>query len=310
MTTKLPNLIIAGVIKGGTTSLYSYLSNHPDICCSTVKETCYFHTYRYGKPNSRYQQSTNPFVQYQQFFAHCQDQAYIMEATPGYFEGGRALAGEIQKQLGERVKIIIVLREPINRLTSFFKFKKSMLELSEDLTFEQYIHQCESLPISEKVKQENNIYWGIDGGFYSNYLEEWFAVFGDSLKVLFFEHLASKPRMVLSDICTWLSIDESIFNSYVFSVENKTVGYKYKSLQKLALSVNAKAEQTFRANPKVKKILRAMYYSVNGASRREEISQSTTDYLKTVYAPYNKLLAKQLSSRGYIALPDWLVDVL
>ena len=45
---RLPNLVIAGVPKAGTTSLFNYLAQHPDICPSDVKETRYFEPLRYG----------------------------------------------------------------------------------------------------------------------------------------------------------------------------------------------------------------------------------------------------------------------
>lgn len=309
MTKKLPNLIIAGVVKGGTTSLFSYLSSHQEVCSSAVKETCYFHTYRYGQPDSRYRQSTNPFIQYQRYFSHCQNQKYIMEATPGYFEGGSTLAKEIKRQLGNDVKVIVILREPINRLISFFKFNKSMLELSKELSFDEYINNCQSLPISEKLKQENNKYWGIDGGFYSNYLEDWFEVFDDSLKVLFFEDFIDDTRITLEYICDWLNIDGSVFDSYDFGIENKTVGYKYKILQNIAIFLNSKSEIFFRANPQVKKNLRDFYYFINGAKRKEEISQNTIDYLQDIYAPYNRRLSEQLLYKGYKNLPEWLTNI-
>lgn len=40
---KCANLIIAGFGKAGTTSLFEYLSSHPDICGSAVKETKFFY---------------------------------------------------------------------------------------------------------------------------------------------------------------------------------------------------------------------------------------------------------------------------
>ena len=125
--TRLPNLVIAGVVKGGTTSIYSYLSRHQDICCSTVKETCYFSFFRYNHWDSRYSNTTEPFKQYQGYFSHCENQKYVMEATPGYFEGGSKLATAMKETLGDNIKVIIFLREPISRIRSFFKYKKASL---------------------------------------------------------------------------------------------------------------------------------------------------------------------------------------
>jgi Sulfotransferase domain len=298
---QLPNLIIAGVVKGGTTSLYSYLSRHPDICSSTVKETCYFSAFRYRKP-------VEPFEKYQQYFSHYEGQKYIMEATPGYFDGGIRVAKEIKKSLGDDVKIIAIFREPISRLLSFFKSKKSVMELENDLTFDQYLELCKAVPESERWQQENNIYWGIDGGFYANHLSEWFEVFGDSLKILFFDDLKNNPQLLLQNVCQWLDIDRSIFDSESLEVENQSINYKNKGLQQLALFLNHKAEKFWRSNPEIKIRLRKFYYTINGKPHQDEISDRTLEYLKSIYQPYNQRLADLLVSKGYTNLPQWLRD--
>ena len=305
---KLPNLVIAGVVKGGTTSVYSYLSLHPEICCSAVKETCYFLIYRYGQWDSRYQNSSNPQQQYCHYFAHCQGQKYILEATPGYFEGGRHLAGEIQKQLGDRVKILIIMRDPVDRFLSFFKYKKSMMEIDRSTSIGDYIQQCVELPLEEKVKQENDTYWGIEGGFYDNYLPDWFETFDQNVMVLFFDDLKSNPKSFLTNLCQWLEIDSSVYDTAQLGVENKSVGYKNKSLQQLALNINTRLESFWRSHPKLKTNLRNFYYSLNGSSYGEMVSDETLSYLQDIYAPYNKRLRDRLISRGYVNLPTWLSD--
>ncbi len=306
---KLPNLVIAGVVKSGTTSIYSYLSRHRDICPSSVKETCYFSYYRYGKWDKRYSEELEPYQQYLGYFSQCENQKYIMEATPGYFEGGGKLAREIQKTLGDNVKILIVLRDPIGRLFSFFKYKKSMLELDRQLTLAEYISKCQAMPIEQKIKEENDRYWGIDGGFYANYLPDWFDVFGDNLKIMFFDDLKQDPKLLLKDLCQWLEIDFSIYESSSFEVENKSRNYKSQALQKIALLVNNKAEKFWRANQGIKTALRNIYYAVNGQSHQETINEKTLDYLKSIYNPYNRKLAGQLAERGYTDLPSWLAEL-
>lgn len=303
---RLPNLAIAGVVKAGTTSVYSYLSLHPQICCSTVKETCYFSSYRYGQLDSRYKNSQAPFEQYQQYFQHCQQQKYVMEATPGYFEGGMKVARAIEQTLGDDVKIIIILREPVARLVSFFKYKKSMLELDKNLSLDEYIVKCEALTYEERIKQENDTYWGIEGGFYANYLEDWLTVFGDSLYVTFFEELKNEPQLFMSKLCAWLEIDDTVFESTNFGVENKSLDYKNKYLQQLALLINTKAEKFWRANLGIKIFLRNIYYKLNSTPHQAEISEQTLNYLQSLYQPYNQKLSAQLLAKNYTNLPQWL----
>ena len=121
MTNGLPDLVIAGVNKAGTTSLYSYLTGHPAVCGSSIKETCYFLPIRYGR-------EPEPLGTYREYFAACRAGQIAIEATPGYFYGGGALARALDAAV-PGVRVVIVLREPVSRLVSFFRFQQSMLHL-------------------------------------------------------------------------------------------------------------------------------------------------------------------------------------
>lgn len=306
---KLPNLAIAGVVKGGTTSVYSYLSLHPEICCSSVKETCYFSRYRYGQWDSRYRHALDPHQQYRRYFQHCQGQKYILEATPGYFEGGTRVAEAIWKTLGSEVKIIIVLRDPVDRFLSFFKYKKSMMEIDKSLSLAGYIQQCNELPFEEKVKQENDTYWGIEGGFYANYLPDWFEVFDKNIKVFFFDELKQNSRLLLENLCQWLEIDATIYRTAELVIENKSVGYKNRAIQQLALAVNTRLESFWRSHPKLKTNLRNFYYTLNGSSHGEAtMNPETRRYLNSVYRSSNQQLRQQLEEQGYTNLPAWIAE--
>ncbi|MEM6598411.1 MAG: sulfotransferase domain-containing protein [Cyanobacteria bacterium P01_D01_bin.36] len=306
--TRLPNLVIAGVVKGGTTSLYSYLSEHPDICASSVKETCYFSMYRYGQLDSRYRGADDPFEQFRQYFCSCDQQKYVMEATPGYFEGGASVANAIKQTLGDETKALIVLRNPVDRLMSFWKYKKSMLEIDADLTLAEYLDLCESMPHEERIKQENDRYWGIEGGYYANYLQDWIDVFGESVNVLFFDDLKQDSKAFLEETCNWLEIDDTFVNSLDFDIQNKSISYKSAGLQKLALFINTKAEKFWRANQGIKNVLRNFYYAFNGQPHQGGVDQQTIDRIQSIYRPYNDNLKRQLRSHGYTHLPAWLQE--
>jgi Sulfotransferase domain len=296
----LPNLVIAGVNKAATTSLYAYLATHPDICASPIKEVQYFLPLRYGK-------NLGNINEYAQQFKHCANQKYRLEATGGYFYGGLPVAQAIQAQL-DTPKVILLFREPISRLFSYFKFKKSTLELPENITFEAYIEQCLALPPAERVKRENNVYWGVEGGFYANYMEAWLETFNeDALKIIFFEDLKKDMRGVLVTLCQWLDLPYAQFvNSLVFSTENKSVHYKNRFVQKTALTINWYGEQFWRTHPQLKRTLRRIYYAINGQPHTEKIKPETKAMLDSLFQPYNQRLAQILKSQRGLSLPDWL----
>ncbi|MFO0793947.1 MAG: sulfotransferase domain-containing protein [Candidatus Brocadiaceae bacterium] len=293
-----PNLIIAGVTKGGTTSIFSYLSHHPDICTSSIKETCYFLPLRYGNEIA-------PISEYTKYFKHYKNEKYRVEATPGYFYGNKFIPQKIYETLG-KVKILIVLREPISRLFSFYKALKTRILISKDMTFDEYIEMCKNYMEPPKDRETDTIYRGVREGLYSNYFGEWYNYFGDSLKVTFFEYLQENPLLLMHDLCDWLEIDPSIYSTQQFTIENKSVLYKNKSMHKLGLYINKNLESLFRKLPKMKLVLRNIYYGVNESSMNERISREIHTLLESIYAPYNKILFNMLKENNQKNFPGWL----
>src|SRR3979409_1454286 len=106
------DVVIAGVNKAGTTSLFVSLATHPQIAPSAVKETRFFLPARYGQP-------VEPKAVYDEYFAGAEDARARLAATPSYFYGGGAVAESIDETL-PGARIIVVLREPVARAISFF----------------------------------------------------------------------------------------------------------------------------------------------------------------------------------------------
>jgi len=295
-----PNLIIAGTVKGGTTSLFTYLSKHPSIGISKVKETCFFLPVRYRK-------ETVKLSEYANFFnVSDKNKPYILEATPGYLEGGRDVAMSIKKVL-EEPKIVFVLRNPSARLQSFFHYHKSEINLPKDMKIEEYINLCQSMPFEERKRQENDPFWGVDGGFYIHYLIEWFDVFGkENIKVIFFEDLVSAPKDVMVSLSNWLKVDSNLFEDMNYTVENKTVSYRFKIAHKMALKANQIGEPILRKIPLVKRAVRSIYYFFNSGKTNKIISEETKEEISQFYSESNQQLANFLKLNGYNELPVWL----
>lgn len=196
----LPNLIIAGVNKAGTTSLYAYLAQHPDIGASAIKETCHFLPLRYGE-------AMPGLDAYREQFRQVTDKPVRFESTPGYFYGGRPLIDGLREALGDELRVVLIFREPVSRLVSFFNFKKSTLELPGDLSLGDYVERCRGMDDGALRERMNNPWFGLAGGKYADYLMPWVEVFGDRLKILFMDDLNSDPRGVLREVFTFTGID-------------------------------------------------------------------------------------------------------
>ncbi len=293
----LPNFIIAGVNKAGTTSLWTYLAGHPGVGPSAVKETCYWLPLRYpGEP-------LPPIETYHQQFLGHDDLPVRMESTPGYFFGGQPLAQAID-QACPGVKIAIVLREPVSRLLSFYKFKQSQLELPRDLSLKQYIDACRALSNDDLQRRDNNPYFGLAGGCYAQPLRAWQHVFGDRLRVLWFDDLKDNPKRVVASLCDWLDLDPAYADTLDTRIENQTTGYRFAGLQRLALSLNHAGETFWRKHPAVKRRLRAAYRALNGQTSTHQADDETLRGLRAYYAEQNAGLAELLPDPQHA--PDWV----
>lgn len=293
----LPNLVIAGVGKAGTTSLYWYLSQHPEVCVGQEKELRYFVAAGKGGP-------LPPIEGYARHFAHCGAARFRLEASPQYFHGGRAVAHAIRDTLPDP-RVIVMLRDPVERLWSTYRFMRSRLaDLPEELTFEDYVDRClEVRERAEPLTDANVRTWAIQGSFYVEHLDPWVETFGRDLRIVFSERLAAAPASVVGDLFGWLGIDRTVAERLSYTVENRTIAYRSAWLQKAALVLND--ERLLGSRRRLKEPLRRLYHRIN---RRpgEAMRPDTRRRLEELFAPANAALASRLGELGYDDLPGWL----
>lgn len=282
------NLIIGGVYKGGTTSLYTYLSMHPEICVSNKKETEYFH-----KKDPIYED-------YMNFFEHCNGEKILVEASPGYLFDDECILERIKSTLPNN-KIIFILRNPIDRFLSDIRHLIKTMNIDSNSTPYDYYLDCIK-DLSKDVFPNS-----LGQGLYINFLKKWYSVYPDNdIKILFFDDLSEDSNSVLFDICDWLKLDDSCYRNLKLGVENKSIGFKNESLQKWAYSIFNRYEGFFRKNYKIKVFLRNIYLLLN----KKDLDLDTTDELikelSQFYQKPNQELKSFLVSHGYKNLPNWL----
>jgi hypothetical protein len=296
----LPNLVIAGVAKAGTTSLFRYLAQHPDVCPSSVKEARYFTALRYGEPLA-------PVADYARLFASCRGEIYRMEATPGYFPGGRVVAQAIDELLpGSR--IVVSLRDPVQRCWSWYRFVKSTARIPEQMGFPAYLDRCAELHhAGVDHLRAHQPFWGLGGGCYDRWIDDWLEIFGERLRIEFFEDLVAQPQVVTEALCAWLGLDTDACGGFAYHVENRTVHYRHRGLQRLALALNRGGETFFSRHPALKRTLRGAYYGVNANPSTERLDAESRERLAAFYAGNNERLATSLAAAGRDRLPAWLL---
>ena len=126
MKSKLPNFLIVGAAKCGTSSLHNYLNQHPDIFMPTftdeglkVKEPRFLIK---EKVKERLPKGIWNYEDYKSLFDNVTNETAIGESTVLYLYYHNEAIKNIKKYLKEDVKIIIMLRNPIDRAYSAYSF--------------------------------------------------------------------------------------------------------------------------------------------------------------------------------------------
>lgn len=296
------NFIIAGVTKAGTTSLFTYLSAHPEICGSSVKEVNFFLPLRFMQP-------LQPMECYSKFFTHCPECSFKIEASPAYYYGAERVAKSIRKEL-PGTKVLIIFRNPVRRFISFFNFHQDGLRLPQDMTIREYFERCKALDSECFLTEENYLYFGLLSGRYEMYLDPWVEAFGDDIRVEFFENFVEDPRTFTKVLCRWLGVNEAFFDTYDFQIENKTRSCKNRLVHRFAQSANQYFEPFFRKNIVLKRYIRYLYFKINGTLQKKYVDDELIKDLEYYYAEHNSILARKLKSFGLnINFPGWLEEV-
>jgi hypothetical protein len=298
---RIANLVIAGVPKAGTGSLFAYLAQHPDVCGSDLKETGYFNFYSPW----RKQGPPPPLEEYAKHFAHYAGERYVLEATPTYCYGGREVVQALRTVLG-RPKVIITLRNPTDRLWSAYTFQHSVGNNAHIGSFEQYLDVVVQRRRDGVPLVPNDGMHGLHIGFYADYLGDWFDEFGDDLRVVFLEDTRRDPRAVTSALCQWLDIDPGIVADLDLDPRKVTTPPRSKRLATVARSLKRTGERLNVLPAGAQLRLRPLYARLNAGELNERFDPALRARVDEIYRESNKLTADLLIGRGYQHLPEWL----
>lgn len=294
----IANTIVIGVNKAGSTSIYRYLSGHPDVSLSKKKETCFF---LMSSPNE-----TLDAYDYSKFWDSSEKKTCYFEATPGYFYGGKVLIDEIRRVCGSP-KLILVLREPTARTISFYKFMKSQFYLDDGLSFNEYVRRCLSNEFKDKEVSGRLPYSAIERSCYDLFIDDWVNEFKDDLLITFFDELVTNPDGFLEKLCKHIGIGNPNYSCSNLPAENKTRSYDNKILHSIALKINNRLERFFMNFPLIKSLIMKIYLRINYSGNENEVPENEVDKLNDIFYSHNKILSKKL--KHYypdLVLPKWL----
>jgi hypothetical protein len=181
----LPNFLIIGAAKSGTTSLYHYLRQHPDIFMSPIKEPNYYTE----EDNLLDIPAIRSRTAYETLFAGAKGQRAIGEATVRYLN---AITGidRIHADL-PGVRLIASLRQPGDRAYSSYLNRFAIGRETQD---PEEALQPGSYPF------ETSRYYPRLRRYYDRFPRE-------QIKVILFDDLAANPQNVLRELFLFLDVD-------------------------------------------------------------------------------------------------------
>jgi hypothetical protein len=196
----LPNFLVVGAARAGTTSLYYWLKSHPEVFVPDVKEPCFF---VYG-----YKHNVSNWEEYLSLFEPGRGKIAIGDCSAAYLAAPESPAW-IKEKLGN-LKIIILLRNPVERAFSLYAWM--IMEGYEWLpTFERALEE-EEWRFSSQAFQNNNPEFFLDylyfrSGLYYQQVKRYLDTFDPELiRIYLFEDLKNTPSQVYKDICQFLEI--------------------------------------------------------------------------------------------------------
>jgi hypothetical protein len=248
---QLPHFIIIGAGKSGTTSLHEYLRQNPNISLPRRKET---HFFICDKESVSIPQNYQGRV-LEDVIDNLDDYLNEFESKPGVKIYGEVCPTylfypnaslNIHKYVPD-VKIICVLRNPIDRFYSNFNFWKKKNDSTEFDTIVSSITEHSS---------DMDINRFLEVGFYYKLLSRYYETFpSTNIKVFLFEDLQKQPKKLMDDLMAFIGLPEYPFDlDMKFNTSGKLnfrITYKFirkskvtKFLRKL---LSAKTYQKYRA---------------------------------------------------------------
>ena len=278
---KKPNFIIAGFPKCGTTSLYHYLNEHPDIYMPKQKELHFFTFNILSKLKNGPKDATIKETQidnsdkYLSFYKNVRNEVAVGDASPSYINYPSQFK-KIKEYLNDP-KIIIILRDPINRAYSNYLHLKR--EHREFLTFKEAIFKEDERKTN---KYSDFWYYKFNSTYYDKIIKAK-ETFSDVL-ILTSEDFSKNGQATLKSVYKFLEVDDTFQLKRNFKNFNQGGHYKENLLTKIIFqpsTLKNKIKKFIKPTPFLKIIIHKI---ANTFSKKpKKINDELLKYLKKYF---------------------------
>ena len=227
-----PDFLIIGVGKGGTTSLYNYLIQHPQVLSPIVKEINFW--------SGNFNQGIDWYLAH--FPPTSKQKNYLTgEASPGYF--GNLEAATRILSFFPNIKLIILLRNPVDRAISHYyhwvRLNKENRALETAINYELEILQNSTVNSNFCSNHWQKKLYYLAVGVYIKFLEKWMALFPkEQFLILKTEDFNAHPANTMKQVFQFLDLPDYQIPDY----QKLNIG----SYPKLEDSIRQKMSDYFR----------------------------------------------------------------
>jgi hypothetical protein len=217
---RLPDFLVIGAMRSGTSSLARYLRAHPSICLATQKEVHFF--------DRNFDRGTDWYIRH---FPCLHPGHMTGEATQTYLFEENAL--DRMAAVVPEAKLIVLLRHPIDRAYSHYWLNRARGR--EPLDFPEAI-EAEPQRIANGGLNERFWYSYLGRGRYARQLNALTRRYpGDHVLVHLFEELSDSPGPTYASICRFLCVDDGFLPPNLGRVVNPYVTFRSVRLRSLSL---------------------------------------------------------------------------
>lgn len=205
----LPNFFIVGAAKSGTTAIYHYIKQHPEIFMSPVKEPNFFaldgKQARFDGPGDNdyiNSFSIHSLEKYKSLFDNATNAISVGEASPSYLYSPIA-PKNIYKCIPQ-AKIIIILRNPVDRAYSQYRhFRRDSREPCSNF--------FKAFSLSrERLLNNWEWFWDYEGfGYYYSQVKRYYDLFDETnIKIYLYDDLKEDATLILKDLFGFLNVNQ------------------------------------------------------------------------------------------------------
>lgn len=273
MEFRKPNLLLLGFQRCGSSSLFDYLSDHPEIVGSTPKETFILSdsNYEHFDEKLSYFSNKNVFNLVYEEKSILSEKAYLLEGSVNNFYQINALK---YVQENSDVKVIFLLRDPLERILSTFKYSgMNGINLPPNCSFEKYLQLIELGEVKKEILK-----YGIEHGKYGTYIKNW-------------EKAISNDRIYLTSINKLKKGDDGLWSFLELSSLPPLKKVKNSSSNKMARFplLNAFIHRYLSNLGLGNTFIAKVYSQLSRKSGNIEVSQTIKDELREIYSEEYKL---------------------